>query len=73
MIKVEAKENNALLDKNSHFVGHFIWSKSIIHNGAIAIKTFMRWKAFYQGIQSKSCHKYREMNRNQIQWETTQH
>ena len=73
MIKVEAKENNTLLDNKSHFAGHFIWSKSKIHNGAIAIKTFMLWKTFYQDIQSKSGHKYREMNRNQIQWETTQH
>lgn len=27
IIKVEVKENNILLDKESRFVGHFIWLK----------------------------------------------
>lgn len=69
MIKVEAKEKDILLDKKDHFVGHFTWIKGIIHNEDIAIKTCILWKAF-QDIQSKSYQKQREMNRNQIQWET---
>lgn len=67
IIKVEVKENNILLDKESRFVGHFIWIKGIAKKSTFALNDISPRYTKQQLSEMQ-----REMNRSQIQQKTTQ-